>query len=87
MKIALISDVHGHHTALRAVLDDIEREGVSEIVFLGDLATLGPQPRETVQLLRSLNCPCIMGNHDEFMLRPELVETYTSAPPVVAAIH
>ena len=68
MKIALISDTHGNLPALESVLKDIRAQGVDEIVFLGDAATLGPQPRETLEALRSLDCTCILGNHDAALL-------------------
>lgn len=68
MRVALISDIHGNVTALQAVLADIEQTGVDQIVFLGDVATLGPQPKAAVELLRTLHCPCIKGNHDAYVL-------------------
>ncbi|MEL7151833.1 MAG: metallophosphoesterase family protein, partial [Pseudomonadota bacterium] len=36
MRLAAISDIHGNSDALRAVLDDIKRRGVDQIVNLGD---------------------------------------------------
>lgn len=86
MRVALISDIHGNDVALRAVLADIRRRGVDQIVCLGDVATLGPSPQRTVDLVVELNCPCIMGNHDAFLLEPGLVKTYTQAAPVIDAI-
>ena len=86
MRLALISDIHGNEIALKAVLDDIADEGVGDLVFLGDVATLGPNPRAAIELLQSQNCPCIMGNHDEFLLTPQLVHKYTQAPEVISAI-
>src|SRR3954469_16096936 len=77
MRIALISDIHANELGLRAVLADIERVGVDQIVCLGDVATLGPRPQAVIALLRELECPCIMGNHDEFLIEPELVEHYS----------
>lgn len=87
MRIALLSDIHGNDIALRAVLADIRRHGVDQIVCLGDVATLGPSPQRTVDLLAELNCPCIMGNHDAFLLEPGLVKAYTQAAPVIDAIN
>jgi predicted phosphodiesterase len=72
--------------AFSAVLKDIRRRGVDQIYFLGDVATLGPNPQRTVELLFELNCACIMGNHDAFLLEPGLVETYTKAPLVIEAV-
>lgn len=86
MRIALISDIHGNNIALRAVLDDIDRRGADAIVCLGDIAALGPCPAETVQMIRDLGCPCVMGNHDAFMNDPELIRSYTDVPEVLAAV-
>ena len=87
MRVALISDLHGQYVALRAVLDEVRDEGVEQVICLGDVATLGPRPIEVIERLRDDGIPCIMGNHDAFLLQPELLRTYTEAPPVVAAVH
>jgi predicted phosphodiesterase len=71
MSTALISDIHGNLVAFDAVLADIAAQGVERIVFLGDVALTGPQPREAVARLRSLACSVIMGNCDAWMLAPE----------------
>ena len=86
MRIALLSDIHGNDVAFGAVLKDMRRRGADQIVFLGDVATLGPNPQSTVELLFELNCSCIMGNHDAFLLEPTLVEAYTKATLVIEAI-
>ena len=87
MRVALISDLHGNDLAFEAVLADIARYGVDRTVCLGDTATLGPRPREVLARLRELGCPCILGNHDAFMLEPGLVHSYTEAPVVVDAVE
>jgi putative phosphoesterase len=86
MRIALISDLHGNELALRATLADIRKNGADQIVCLGDVATLGPRPREVLALLRELGCPCILGNHDEFLFNAPLIHSYTEAPVVVQAV-
>lgn len=70
MKTAIISDVHGNLVALEAALQDIEREQVDQIVCLGDVATTGPQPHETMERLRLVDCLVVMGNSDEWALNP-----------------
>jgi hypothetical protein len=85
-RIALISDIHADEAALRAVLADIRRTGVDQVICLGDVATLGPRPNAVIEILGELGCRCIMGNHDEFLLDAELVHTYSGAPQVVASI-
>jgi predicted phosphodiesterase len=79
MRIALISDIHGHATGLDAVLNDIARQNVDQIVCLGDVATIGPQPREVVSRLRRLGCPVVMGNHDAALLNPAAAAEYQIA--------
>src|SRR5260370_26770346 len=86
MRIALISDLHGNEVSLRAVLDDVARVGVDRLICLGDVATLGPRPRQVLATLRALGCDCILGNHDEFLLDPALIHTYTEAPVIVDAV-
>jgi predicted phosphodiesterase len=86
MRVALISDLHANEVALAAVLNDIRRAGVDQIVCLGDVATLGPHPNVVLQILRDLKCACIEGNHDAFMLDEQLIHTYTEAPVVVDAV-
>jgi putative phosphoesterase len=86
-RVALISDLHGNEVALAAVLKDITRVGTDVTVCLGDVATLGPDPKGVLSSLRELGCQCIMGNHDDFLLSPALVRTYTDIPIVVSAIE
>lgn len=68
MRIALVSDMHGNAVALRAALADLEPRKPDLIVSLGDVAQGGPQPRECVDLLRELECPCVYGNSDHFLV-------------------
>ena len=86
MRVALISDLHGNLVALEAVLADAARAGVDRVVCLGDVATLGPRPREVLARLDALGCACVVGNHDAFMLDAALIRTYTETPIVVDAV-
>ena len=70
MRVALISDLHGNLTALETVLDDLDRERPDRVLCLGDVAATGPQPRETVERLREVGCPVVMGNADAALLGP-----------------
>ena len=67
MRIGLISDIHGNRIALDAVLDELDREGVDQLVCLGDVA-VGPQPAEALAKVRELDCPVVMGNWDACFL-------------------
>jgi diadenosine tetraphosphatase ApaH/serine/threonine PP2A family protein phosphatase len=61
---AVISDIHGNASALRAVLADIRRRGIGRIVCLGDTVGYGPDPLECVDLVRESCAWTLMGNHD-----------------------
>lgn len=65
MRYAIISDVHANEAALRNALADIDREGVDEIVCLGDVVGYGPSPREAVALVRERCRLVVAGNHDD----------------------
>lgn len=69
---AIISDIHANLTALHAVLEDIARFKVEDIVCLGDIVGYGPCPVECVDLIRKRCQWCICGNHDAalFMSTP-----------------
>jgi putative phosphoesterase len=70
MKLAIFSDVHGNLPAFEAVLEDIQSQAISQFLCLGDAANFGPQPKETLERLRSLACPVVMGNTDNTLLKP-----------------
>ncbi len=74
-QVALISDIHGNLISLEAVLADIQRRGVEEIVCLGDSAANGPRPVECLDLLESVTSRVVMGNADEWLLDPTLDPT------------
>lgn len=71
MQIALISDIHGNAIALRAVLADIARFDVAEILCLGDVVADGPQPNEVLAILQEEEIPSVIGNTDKFLLNPK----------------
>jgi len=65
IRIAVFSDVHGNLPALEAVLADMSKRGIQQKFCLGDLVDFAPWGNEVVEKIRSLNIPCLMGNHDE----------------------
>ncbi|SET21892.1 protein phosphatase [Oceanobacillus limi] len=66
-KVALISDIHGNLTALKAVLNDIHKRGVNRIFCLGDLVGKGPRGSECIQLIQEHCEKVIRGNWDVFI--------------------
>ncbi|MCC6259897.1 MAG: metallophosphoesterase family protein [Anaerolineales bacterium] len=83
MRIAFISDIHGNFTALEAVLADIKLQNVDRVICLGDVVTLGPQPREVLEAIQALDCVCIKGNHDWATLNPEDAVRYEIAAHLI----
>lgn len=72
MRIAFVADMHGNAIGLDAVVADLERDDVDEVVSLGDVAQGGPQPAEVVDRLRALGWRCVFGNSDELLLTFDL---------------
>lgn len=71
MKIAVIADIHGNAPALEAVLADIERLHVDQIIDLGD-AFNGPiDPARVAELLQTQAMIHIRGNGERMVLAVE----------------
>jgi putative phosphoesterase len=69
MRVAALYDIHGNLPALEAVLEEIRRADVDDIVVGGDVFP-GPMPRETLACLLDLDTPVqfIQGNGDREVL-------------------
>lgn len=68
MRLALLSDQHANDVAFRAVLEDVERLAVEDVVCLGDVAQGGAEPAQTLDRLGSLGCETVLGNADALLL-------------------
>ena len=69
-KIALLSDIHGNTTALKAVLEDSKRAGVEEYWLLGDVLMPGTGRRHLLNLLEELPITVqILGNWEDSLWR------------------
>jgi diadenosine tetraphosphatase ApaH/serine/threonine PP2A family protein phosphatase len=68
--VAVISDIHSNFEALSAVLEDLRSQEVSEIVCLGDIVGYASGVKACLRAVQELNCPVVMGNHDEAACRP-----------------
>ena len=68
MTIGLISDIHGNYEALKAVLAELDRMKVSEVICLGDVVGYYSQVNECRDELRARRIRCVMGNHDWYMV-------------------
>jgi putative phosphoesterase len=69
MRLAALSDIHGNATALRAVLADLDIQGgADQLLVLGDIVLLGPDPAEVVEHLMKRDAVGVYGNTDRFLL-------------------
>jgi predicted phosphodiesterase len=71
---AIISDIHANYPALRVVIDDIKRRGITKIYSLGDVCGYHSMINECIDLLRSMHVVNIRGNHDHYMIENERCE-------------
>ncbi len=65
MKYAVISDIHSNVEALTAVLREIGKKHVDEIICLGDIVGYGANPDEVIELTRQEARYAVRGNHDD----------------------
>lgn len=68
MRVLILGDVHGNLVALEKVLMQIGSE-IDLIISHGDVVNYGPWSNECVQLLQSINCICLLGNHETYFLK------------------
>ena len=76
MRIAIISDVHSNFEALKAVVDEIDREHISLVVNLGDLVGYNASPKECVELVQQRRIISILGNHDRAATELKFAEVF-----------
>jgi predicted phosphodiesterase len=64
-RYAVISDIHGNLHAFEAILRDMGRRDVQEIICLGDIVGYGPAPDTCLDLVIKYCSVAIQGNHDQ----------------------
>jgi len=64
VRLAILSDLHANLEASEAVFAEAERQNADAILCLGDVVGYGPNPSETVDLVRERCEVIILGNHD-----------------------
>ena len=66
-RTAVISDLHSNIEAVEAVLKDIESQGITDIICLGDLIGYGPDPRQVLKQAANWRFT-LRGNHEDALL-------------------
>jgi diadenosine tetraphosphatase ApaH/serine/threonine PP2A family protein phosphatase len=64
MLIGIIADIHANLEALNAVREQMEREPVDRVIFLGDVVGYGADPEACCKIVRDWADVALMGNHD-----------------------
>ena len=67
---AVFSDIHSNFQALEAMLSDMRELRISRTICLGDIVGYAAQPRECVEIIRTMECPVLKGNHDSAVVEP-----------------
>jgi len=84
MRYAVISDIHGNLEALKSVLKSIKKNGVDEILCLGDIVGYGPNPNECVERIKKMGIKTVVGNHDYVMVDDSWLEHFNPAAKLAA---
>jgi diadenosine tetraphosphatase ApaH/serine/threonine PP2A family protein phosphatase len=66
MKYAIIADIHANLEALDVVLQDAKPQQCTHYACVVDVVGYGANPKECLEIVRSMNMPCVKGNHDEY---------------------
>jgi len=64
METILIGDIHGCSREFAALLDHVAPRREDKLILLGDLVNKGPDPAGVLKIFASLDCVCLLGNHD-----------------------
>lgn len=67
MRLAVIADVHGNDLALEAVLEDIARHHVDDVLMLGDHVSGPLNAARSADLLMATGYASVRGNHDRWV--------------------
>lgn len=85
MTVALLSDVHANLVALEAVLAALP--AVDAIWVMGDTVGYGPEPADTLALLRERRARLVAGNHDRAVATGEGLELFNPVAREAAVLH
>ena len=76
MRIAIFGDIHANLEALEVVLADAREQGCTSYICLGDVVGYNANPRECLQIVQSLKCPVVKGNHDDYASSDSSLESF-----------
>ena len=72
MDIAVLSDIHGNHEALKTCVTHALNKGIKTFIFLGDYTAELAYPEKTMKFIYNMHkkyeCYFIRGNKEEYWL-------------------
>jgi predicted phosphodiesterase len=85
VRVGLLSDIHANLVALEAVLAALGNVGVLWVT--GDTVGYGPDPGDTLALLRERRALLVQGNHDRAVATGEGLEFFHDRAAEAALLH
>src|SRR5260370_7940195 len=66
MQYGMMSDIDGNLPARQDGLKELQKQQSTGVACLGDIVGNGPAPKECLEIIRSMNIPCVKGDLDEY---------------------
>jgi predicted phosphodiesterase len=76
MRYAVIADIHANLDALEVVLADSKEQKCTHYCCVGDVVGYNANPRECLEIVRSMGMPVVKGNHDEYCSSEEELDGF-----------
>ncbi|MBQ3807380.1 MAG: metallophosphoesterase family protein [Kiritimatiellae bacterium] len=80
---AILGDIHANLDALNVVLDDCRAQGVTDFLCTGDVVGYNACPHECMEIVRALDCPVVVGNHDYYVSSRQNLDDFNPAAAAV----
>jgi predicted phosphodiesterase len=76
MKYAVIADIHANLEAFQVVLEDARTQNSTHYCCVGDVVGYNANPKECLDIVRTMAMPCVKGNHDEYCSSDEPLDGF-----------
>ena len=76
MRYAVIADIHANLEALEVVLADTKEQKCTHFCCVGDVVGYNANPKECLDIIRTMGMPVVKGNHDEYCSSEEDLEGF-----------
>ena len=67
MKVVVFTDVHGSLNSLKAFMGLEDFKTADKLIFLGDVSLGCSRVDECINLLKNIDCICLLGNNDGYV--------------------